>query len=86
MLSIDKSLQFEGLDNFLYATKENVTNTILLVDDEINNLQLIKRALSGKYNILTASQGREGLDVLKQKIYTNLPYNFRTQNACYGRH
>lgn len=68
MLSIDKSLQFEGLDNFLYATNENVTNTILLVDDEINNLQLIKRALRGKYNILTASQGQEGLDVLKQNI------------------
>ena len=68
MLSIDKSLQFEGLDNFLYASSESVTNTILLVDDEVNNLQLLKRALRGKYNILTASQGAEGLDVLKQNI------------------
>ena len=67
MLSIDKSLQFEGLDNFLYVSSESVTNTILLVDDEINNLQLLKRALRGKYNILTASQGAEGLDVLKKK-------------------
>ena len=68
MLSIAKSLQFEGLDNFLYASSESVTNTILLVDDEVNNLQLLKRALRGKYNILTASQGAEGLDVLKQNI------------------
>ena len=68
MLSIDKSLQFEGLDNFLYVSSESVTNTILLVDDEINNLQLLKRALRGKYNILTASQGAEGLDVLKENI------------------
>lgn len=68
MLSIDKSLQFEGLDNFFHVSKENATNTILLVDDEINNLQLIKRTLRGKYNILTASQGAEGLDVLKQNL------------------
>ena len=68
MLSIDKSLQFEGLDNFLYVSSESVTNTILLVDGEINNLQLLKRALRGKYNILTASQGAEGLDVLKENI------------------
>lgn len=68
MLSIDKSLQFEGLDNFFYVSNENATNTILLVDDEINNLQLIKRTLRGKYNILTASQGAEGLDILKQNL------------------
>ena len=68
MLSIDKNLQFEGLDNFFYVANEKMTNTILLVDDEINNIQLLKRALRGKYNILTASQGLEGLEVLKQNI------------------
>lgn len=68
MLSIEKSLQFEGLDNFLYASSKAVTNTILLVDDEANNLQLLKRTLRGKYNILTASQGAEGLDVLKANL------------------
>ncbi len=68
MLSIDESLQFEGLDNFFYVSNEGVTNTILLVDDEINNLQLLKRALRGKYNILTACQGEEGLEVLKQNL------------------
>ena len=68
MLSIDKNLQFEGLDNFFYVANEKMTNTILLVDDEINNIQLLKRALRGKYNILTASQGLEGLEVLKQNL------------------
>ena len=68
MLSIDKNLQFEGLDNFFYVANEKMTNTILLVDDEINNLQLLKRALRGKYEILTASEGREGLEVLKNNL------------------
>lgn len=68
MLSIDKSLQFEGLDNFFYVANEKMTNTILLVDDEVNNLQLLKRALRGKYNILTASQGQEGLEVLEKNL------------------
>ena len=68
MLSIDKSLQFEGLDNFFYVANEKMTNTILLVDDEVNNIQLLKRALRGKYNILTASEGREGLEILKNNL------------------
>ncbi len=68
MLSIDKSLQFEGLDNFFYVANEKMTNTILLVDDEINNIQLLKRILRGKYNILTASEGREGLEILEKNL------------------
>ena len=68
MLSIDKNLQFEGLDNFFYVANEKMTNTILLVDDEVNNLQLLKRALRGRYEILTASQGMEGLEILKNNL------------------
>lgn len=68
MLSIDKSLQFEGLDNFLYVSNDTMTNTILLVDDEENNLQLVKRTLRNKYKILTAKDGLEGLDVLKEHL------------------
>jgi len=67
MLTIDKNLQFEGLDNFFYVANEKLTGTILLVDDEINNIQLLKRSLRG-YNILTASNGKEGLDVLEQNL------------------
>ncbi len=66
MLSIDKSLQFEGLDNFFYVKNENVVHTILIVDDEADNIQLLKRVLRGKYEILTAQNGEEGLNILKQ--------------------
>ncbi|MBR6163654.1 HD domain-containing protein [bacterium] len=40
--------------------------TVLIVDDEENNLQLLKRTLRGKYNIMTAHNGQEGLDLVKQ--------------------
>ena len=84
MLSIDKSLKFEGLDNFFYVANEKMTNTILLVDDEINNIQLLKRALRGKYNILTASQGQEGLDILKEHIEDREKLRMNTwQSAMY---
>ena len=38
----------------------------MLVDDEINNLQLLKRTFHRKYNILTASNGLEGLKVFEE--------------------
>jgi putative two-component system response regulator len=41
-------------------------HTILIVDDEINNLQLLRRTLKGKYNILSASNGNEALDIIKE--------------------
>lgn len=39
--------------------------TILIVDDEENNLQLLKRTLRGQYNIKTAHNGLEGLEIAK---------------------
>ncbi len=68
MLSIDAGLQFEGLDNLFYVSNDNTANTILLVDDEINNLQLIRRTFRGKYDVLTATNGEEGLEVLKDNL------------------
>ena len=41
--------------------------TVLIVDDEENNLQLLKRTLRGKYNIKTAHNGQEGLDLVKKE-------------------
>ena len=41
-------------------------HTVLIVDDEENNLQLLKRTFRGKYNILTAHNGIEALDVVKE--------------------
>ncbi len=45
----------------------DVKPTILIVDDEINNLQLLKRTFRGSYNILTASNGFEALDIVKKE-------------------
>lgn len=41
-------------------------HTVLIVDDEENNLQLLRRTFRGKYNILTAHNGLEALDVVKE--------------------
>lgn len=68
MLTIDENLQFEGLDNFFYVANEQLTGTILIVDDEINNIQLLKRTLRNRYNIITASDGMEGLEILKKNL------------------
>ena len=40
--------------------------TVLIVDDEENNLQLLKRTFRGKYNLLTATNGVEALRVVKE--------------------
>lgn len=57
-----------NFDDILQAPTSKTAHTLLLVDDEINNLQLLKRTLRGKYNILTASNGKEGLEVLENNI------------------
>lgn len=55
----------ESLEVVLNFAKED-KHTILIVDDEINNLQLLKRTFRGQYNILTATNGLEALDVVKE--------------------
>ncbi len=40
-------------------------HTILVVDDEDNNLQLLKRSLRNEYNVLTATNGLEALGIVK---------------------
>ena len=56
----------ESLDVVLNFAQEE-KYTVLIVDDEINNLQLLKRTFRGKYNLLTASNGQEGLEIVKQQ-------------------
>lgn len=56
----------ESLDIVLSFLNTHGKHTILIVDDEINNLQLLKRTFRGQYNILTASNGLEALDVVKE--------------------
>ena len=55
----------QSIDNVILAQSRFRKHTILAVDDEINNLQLLNRTLRSKFKILTASNGAEGLEVLK---------------------
>ena len=68
MLNVKNDLFLDNLGDLISATSMHNEHTILIVDDEINNLQLLKRTFRNKYNILTASNGLEGLEVLKQNI------------------
>jgi response regulator RpfG family c-di-GMP phosphodiesterase len=47
--------------------KEKEKHTVLIVDDEINNLQLLKRTLRRKFNILTAIDGKEALEIIEKE-------------------
>ncbi len=47
--------------------KEKEKHTILIVDDEINNLQLLKRTLRKNFHILTAGDGKEALEVIERE-------------------
>lgn len=55
----------ESLDVVLNFAQDE-KKTVLIVDDEENNLQLLKRTFRGKYNLLTAHNGIEALEVVKQ--------------------
>ena len=57
----------DSLTDILQLTQRNEKPTILLVDDEINNLQLLRRTLRHDYNILTASNGKEALAIVSDK-------------------
>lgn len=62
MSSCELKESLEVVLNFAQDEKK----TVLLVDDEENNLQLLKRTFRGKYNLLTAHNGLEALEVVKQ--------------------
>lgn len=57
----------DSLNNLIKQDIENIKQTILLVDDEENNLQLLKRTLRGTYNIITATNGLEALDIIEHE-------------------
>ncbi len=62
MSSCELKESLEVVLNFACEDK----HTILIVDDEENNLQLLRRTFRNKYNILMAHNGLEALDVVKQ--------------------
>ncbi|MDD3012273.1 MAG: HD domain-containing protein [Candidatus Gastranaerophilales bacterium] len=49
------------------VAKERIRHTILIVDDEEDNLQLLNRTLRREYTIITASDGIEALEILKKE-------------------
>ncbi len=57
----------ESLSEILQLNQRNEKHTILIVDDEVNNLQLLRRTLRHDYNILTASNGKEALEIVEGK-------------------
>lgn len=68
MLNVKNDLILNSVGDLISATNIHHDHTILIVDDEINNLQLLKRTFRGKYKILTASNGLEGLETLKRNL------------------
>lgn len=57
----------------LTASEEEVMSstqyaTILLVDDEPDILKVLTTMLSGQYRLLTAANGREGLEIIRQEL------------------
>ena len=68
MLNVKNDFLLDSVGDLISATNTRNEHTILIVDDEINNLQLLKRTFRGKYKILTASNGLEGLETLKSNI------------------
>ena len=55
-----------SIEQVLLADSANEKHTILLVDDEENNLQLLKRTLRGQYELLTATNGKQALEVVAE--------------------
>lgn len=47
---------------------ENIRRTVLVVEDEFVNSQLLGFILSEEYNVLYAEDGRKALDVLKENV------------------
>lgn len=64
--SLEERSLTESIQTLFAPLFDNKKHTILLVDDEENNLQFLKRTFRSKYSILTAKDGQEALSVLEQ--------------------
>ena len=63
-LTVDDTF-VKSLGEILQIDPKIEKHTILLVDDEVNNLQLLRRTLRHDYNIMTASNGKEALEIVE---------------------
>ena len=61
----DKAIDSD-LEHILSTNNQNKKHTVLAVDDEENNLFLLKRTLRSNYNILSATSGEEALELIKK--------------------
>lgn len=55
------------LESILLTETKSKRHTILVVDDEQNNLALLKRTLRHDYNIVSASSGNEALQIVEEQ-------------------
>ncbi|MBK07461.1 MAG: hypothetical protein CL920_28685 [Deltaproteobacteria bacterium] len=53
------------LEKLRAAEKKQAGHTILLVDDEVSNLQVLSTLLEGRFHVLTAEGGEEALRLVK---------------------
>src|SRR5574344_1004819 len=65
----DDNFFTETLDALIEIDTKIDKHTILIVDDEENNLKLLKRTLHKDYNILEASDGLDALNVVRNNGY-----------------
>lgn len=49
------------------ANKRQSKHIVLIVDDEPDNLALLRRTLRSQYEVLTATNGKEALDIVNQR-------------------
>lgn len=54
------------LEQILLSGKNSKRHTILAIDDEENNLSLLRRTLRSTYTILSATSGQEALEIVEQ--------------------
>ncbi|MCR5505951.1 MAG: hypothetical protein K6F07_03055, partial [Bacilli bacterium] len=47
---------------------KKIKRTILIVEDEYINVEILKEIIGDTYEILTASNGQEALDVIKKSL------------------
>lgn len=64
-LELTKASFLDSFHNIINSNKK-CKHTILIVDDEVDNLQLLRRTLRQDYTILTASNGHDALNVIKE--------------------
>lgn len=63
---VEETFLADNVHNLLLASENEVKRTILLVDDEENNLKLLVRTLRNEYEIMTALNGKEALEIVSQ--------------------